>query len=91
MPEKKPGAKRIHLTDQQFALIARALAEPRRYEILAEIGGNQCATPCTCLATSSATENTPASPSGATSSTPTSIASPVSDRLQSAKIGIPYL
>src|SRR5690242_7885040 len=50
MPEKKPGAKRIHLTDQQFALIARALAEPRRYEILAEIGRSDCATPCTCLA-----------------------------------------
>lgn len=40
------------LTDQQFALIAKALAEPRRYEILAAIGRNQCATPCTCIAES---------------------------------------
>lgn len=55
MPEKRSSekslrAKPIHLTDHQFALIARALAEPRRYEILAEIGRNECATPCTCLA-----------------------------------------
>jgi ArsR family transcriptional regulator, arsenate/arsenite/antimonite-responsive transcriptional repressor len=42
-------AKRNEITDRQFALISRALAAPRRYEILAEIGRRQCATPCTCL------------------------------------------
>jgi ArsR family transcriptional regulator len=48
---KKTGvaAKQAGLTDRQFALISRALAAPRRYEILAEIGRRQCATPCTCL------------------------------------------
>lgn len=51
MAEKR-AAKPIRLSDQQFALIAKALAEPRRYEILAEIGRNQCATPCTCIAES---------------------------------------
>lgn len=51
MPEKRTG-KSIQLTDQQFALIAKALAEPRRYEILAEIGRRQCATPCSCIAES---------------------------------------
>jgi ArsR family transcriptional regulator, arsenate/arsenite/antimonite-responsive transcriptional repressor len=48
MAEKRP-AKPARLTDRQFALIAKALAEPRRYEILAEIGRRDCATPCTCI------------------------------------------
>ncbi|MDQ1450951.1 MAG: ArsR family transcriptional regulator, arsenate/arsenite/antimonite-responsive transcriptional [Acidobacteriaceae bacterium] len=42
-------AKQNGITDRQFSLISRALAAPRRYEILAEIGRRQCATPCTCL------------------------------------------
>jgi ArsR family transcriptional regulator, arsenate/arsenite/antimonite-responsive transcriptional repressor len=45
------------MTDRQFSLISKALAAPRRYEILAEIGRRQCATPCTCL-----TESLPISP-----------------------------
>lgn len=43
------AGKHVRLTDRQFALIAKALAEPRRYEILAEIGRSQGAMPCTCL------------------------------------------
>jgi ArsR family transcriptional regulator, arsenate/arsenite/antimonite-responsive transcriptional repressor len=45
-------AKKTSLTDPQFALISKALAEPRRYEILAEISRRQCATPCSCVAQS---------------------------------------
>jgi DNA-binding transcriptional ArsR family regulator len=49
---KKAAAKQTGITDRQFALISRALAAPRRYEILAEIGRRDCATPCTCIAES---------------------------------------
>ena len=48
MAQKRTG-NAIQLTDDQFTLIAKALAEPRRYEILAEIGRRDCATPCSCL------------------------------------------
>jgi ArsR family transcriptional regulator len=40
------NSKRVRLTDQQFELIARALADPRRYKILKQIGGRDCAVPC---------------------------------------------
>jgi ArsR family transcriptional regulator, arsenate/arsenite/antimonite-responsive transcriptional repressor len=38
--------KRVRLTEKQIELIARALADPRRHQILQEIGARDCATPC---------------------------------------------
>jgi ArsR family transcriptional regulator len=37
------------ITDQKFARIARALAEPRRYQILKQIGACEDSTACTDL------------------------------------------
>ncbi len=37
------------MTDAQFALIARALAEPRRLQILKQIGGCTDSMPCSVL------------------------------------------
>jgi DNA-binding transcriptional ArsR family regulator len=37
------------LTEKQFALIARALAEPRRYQILEQIGSSKAGLACAAL------------------------------------------
>ena len=39
----------IKLTDKQFAQIARALAEPRRYQMLEQIGGANDGLACAAL------------------------------------------
>ena len=39
----------IELTEAQIQLIARALADPRRYEILKKISTQRCATPCSSM------------------------------------------
>jgi ArsR family transcriptional regulator len=43
------AAKSARLTDRQFAQIARALAEPRRYAMLKDIGASAVPTACTAL------------------------------------------
>jgi ArsR family transcriptional regulator len=39
-------SKRGGLSDDQMQLIAKALADPRRYGILKQIGAKSCAVPC---------------------------------------------
>jgi ArsR family transcriptional regulator len=39
----------VALSEDQLQLIAKALADPRRYEIMKKLGSQSCPTPCTAM------------------------------------------
>ena len=43
------SAKQFELSEDHVQLIAKALADPRRYEILKKLGEQRCATPCSTM------------------------------------------
>jgi ArsR family transcriptional regulator len=42
-------ATHLELSEDQLQLIAKALADPRRYEILKKLGSQRCSTPCSAM------------------------------------------
>jgi ArsR family transcriptional regulator, arsenate/arsenite/antimonite-responsive transcriptional repressor len=46
--EKRAGTEPVRLSEEQIHLIAKALADPRRYELLRQIGS--CVDPVQCAA-----------------------------------------
>jgi ArsR family transcriptional regulator, arsenate/arsenite/antimonite-responsive transcriptional repressor len=47
--ERVPNTKPIKLTEKEFTKISRALAEPRRFQLLQCIGANEKPTACSTL------------------------------------------
>jgi ArsR family transcriptional regulator len=43
------GASEVTINDQQFALISKALADPKRFEMLQRIGASEEASTCSCV------------------------------------------
>ena len=43
---KRGAAEPVELSEEQIHLIAKALSDPRRYDLLRQIGGCASATPC---------------------------------------------
>jgi len=43
------SAREIQLDDRQFTLISKALADPKRFEMLQKLGQSKDAPTCTCL------------------------------------------
>lgn len=47
---KRAGAEqKVKLTDEQIYLIAKALADPRRYDLLRQIGSYESSMPCAAI------------------------------------------
>jgi ArsR family transcriptional regulator len=42
-------ATQLELSEDQLQLIAKALADPRRYDILKKLGSQRCSTPCSAM------------------------------------------
>jgi ArsR family transcriptional regulator len=43
------GPRQVHLDDRQFTLISKALADPKRFEMLQRIGQSKEAPTCSCV------------------------------------------
>jgi DNA-binding transcriptional ArsR family regulator len=43
------GARNVQIDDRQFGLISKALADPKRFEMLQKIGEWKAASTCSCL------------------------------------------